>query len=124
MINLRLNFRVLSRHLKVKNPASLAAAAQINSVLSVVASTTGGSANSSSNEAALDSFATLLTDSSGTVDLTSTDSMKTLIETAATTTGTTIDASAVENVAAITTSVVTAIKNIDTSSNDLNTFAS
>ena len=67
-------------YLKVKNPASLAAAAQISSVLTVVSSSTGGADDVSSNEAALDSFAELLTTSSETVNLSSTDNLKTIIE--------------------------------------------
>ena len=77
-------------YLKVKNPASLAAAAQISSVLTVVSSSTGGTDDVSSNEAALDSFAELLTTSSETVNLSSTDNLKTIIETAAVSTGTSI----------------------------------
>jgi hypothetical protein len=110
-------------YLKVKNPASLAAASQISSVLTVVSSSTGGAGDASSNEAALDSFAKLLTDSSGAVDLTQSSSIETILETAALTTGTSIDASAVENVAQITVSVVSTIQAIDTTSTDTSTFA-
>ena len=67
-------------YLKAKDPISLSAAAQITSVLNVVSSTAGGS--NSSNDA-LDSFAELLTDSSGSVDLTSTTAMTSIIEKAA-----------------------------------------
>ena len=65
----------------------------------------------------------MLTTSSETVNLSSTDNLKTIIETAAVSTGTSIDASAVENVATIASSVVTEIQAVDTTSTETTTFS-
>ena len=72
-------------YLKVKNPKSLAAAAQVSSILSVV----GSAAGQGDSNAAIDGFATMLSQSSDTVDLTNSNSVLSIIQSTAENTGAT-----------------------------------
>ena len=106
-------------YLKVKNPKSLAAAAQVSSILNIVGSAAGGGDNTS----ALSGFADTIVKSSTTLDLTSTQSMMSIIINTATVSSTSVVFNEIQNIASITTSVVAKIDTIDTENTDVSTFS-
>ena len=103
----------------MKNPKSLAAAAQVSSILNIVGSAAGGGDNTS----ALSGFADTIVKSSTTLDLTSTQSMMSIIINTATVSSTSVVFNEIQNIASITTSVVAKIDTIDTENTDVSTFS-